>query len=150
MIKKMKEISHSWGTETILTLDGGSIVRLYASEKKVTVQVAKAEEGDAVILPWQDKYPSPTITKVLGGLEEHKAAVAKLVHWFNQSKPLKVGEEVKDYKAEIDSLVEGLVKKVDLIPQDPRQGDDGRCTRCGAVWTPPPSLMQDGCAKCWV
>ena len=86
MIKKTKEISHSWGTETILTLDGGSIVRLYASEKKVTVQVAKAEEGDAVIWKWQDKYPSPTTTKVLGGLKEHKAMVAKMIHWFNQDK----------------------------------------------------------------
>ena len=84
MLVKTKEIPHSWGTETILTLAGGSVVKLYASEKKITVNVVKAEEDDAVIGEWQGKFPSPTTTKVLGGLEEHKAAVAKLVHWFNQ------------------------------------------------------------------
>ena len=84
MLVKTKEISHSWGTETILTLSGGSVVKLYASEKKVTIQVAKAEEDDAVIGEWQSTYPSPTTTKVLGGLEEHKAKVAELIHWFNQ------------------------------------------------------------------
>ena len=57
-------------------------------------------------------------------------------------------EMIKDLINKVADKVD--VNKDELYPGPVMDPADDRCVVCGAIWAPPPSLFQAGCAKCWV
>ena len=88
-IKKTKVVSKSWGSETVVTFESGSVVRIYASKAKLTVDIAQLSENesaDSRLIRWVAGHPGRTFSANGGSLRVHEKMAADLIRWFEGQK----------------------------------------------------------------
>lgn len=78
----------SWGTITTLHLHSGSIIKLFASKKKLTVSIVRAvrkdRSGTTRLHAWVAKHPGSKSTFIKGSLATHIHMADQVITYFRK------------------------------------------------------------------